>query len=90
MSNTPQSHATISSEAVATTVLSQSRSSEIWSLRREASLNWLALGLLLAAWNTAGNDAANAPDSAAAQLRRPEVLRGYSPVSVRAVNRIRP
>jgi hypothetical protein len=44
---------------------------------REASLNWLALGLLLAAWNAADNDAA------ARVQRRPEALRGYSSVSVR-------
>jgi hypothetical protein len=45
---------------------------------REASLNWLALGLLLAAWNAADNDTAAQP------RRRPEALRGYSSVSVRA------
>jgi hypothetical protein len=68
--------------------LSQSRShGTTWSLGREASLNWLALGLLLAAWNAAGDDAATAPDAAANRSRRPEVLRGYSYVSVRAVNR---
>jgi hypothetical protein len=49
-----------------------------WSQRREASLNWLALGLLLAAWN-ASDDAQEVP---AAQ--RPNALRGYSSVSVRA------
>ncbi len=47
-----------------------------WAQRREASLNWLALGLLLAAWNSADNDAS-----------RPEKLRGYSCVSVRAVTK---
>jgi hypothetical protein len=50
-----------------------------WSARREASLNWLALGLLLAAWNASDNDAA--ADA------RPEALRGYSYVSVRAAQR---
>jgi hypothetical protein len=50
-----------------------------WSARREASLNWLALGLLLAAWNASDNDAVNA---------RPENLRGYSYVSVRAAHRV--
>jgi hypothetical protein len=30
-----------------------------WSEHGEASLNWLALALLLAAWNTADNDAVN-------------------------------
>jgi hypothetical protein len=53
-----------------------------WSARREASLNWLALGLLLAAWNASDNDAAS--DA----RRRPEALRGYSYVSVRAAQRV--
>jgi hypothetical protein len=48
---------------------------------REASLNWLALGLLLAAWNAVDND------TAARVQRRPEALRGYSSVSVRAAQR---
>jgi hypothetical protein len=49
-----------------------------WPQHREASLNWLALGLLLAAWNAADNDcAARIP-------RRPQALRGYPSVSVRA------
>jgi hypothetical protein len=52
-----------------------------WSARREASLNWLALGLLLAAWNACDNDAA------VSARRRPEALRGYSYVSPRAANR---
>ena len=51
-----------------------------WTYSREASLNWLAFGLLLAAWNAAGDDASNA-------RARPEALRGYSSVSVRAVQR---
>ena len=64
--------------------------STFWSLRREASLNWLALGLLLAAWNASDNEALNDPrkDSAATERRRPEALRGYTYVSVRAANRI--
>ncbi len=49
-----------------------------WSQHREASLNWLALGLLLAAWNATDND------PAAQVKRRPGALRGYSYVSVRA------
>jgi hypothetical protein len=50
---------------------------------REAALNWLALGLLLAAWNASDNDAG-------ATLRpRPEALRGYDYVSVRAANRLK-
>jgi hypothetical protein len=48
------------------------------SARREAALNWLALGLLLAAWN-ASDDGSAAPSA-----RRPTALRGYSSVSVRA------
>jgi hypothetical protein len=48
---------------------------------REASLNWLALGLLLAAWNAAD-------DTATHVRRRPEALRGYSSVSVRATHRM--
>jgi len=65
--------------------MSNSRMSDsrpiFWSSRREASLNWLALGLLLAAWNASDNDAA-------ATVRRPEGLRGYSHVSVRAAQRL--
>lgn len=53
-----------------------------WSARREASLNWLALGLLLAAWNATDNDAATKARS------RPEALRGYPYVSVRAAHRV--
>jgi hypothetical protein len=49
-----------------------------WSQHREASLNWLALGLLLAAWNASDDD------SAARATPRPGALRGYSYVSVRA------
>jgi hypothetical protein len=52
-----------------------------WAQHREASLNWLALGLLLAAWNASDND------TAAQVRRRPEALRGYSSVSVRAAHR---
>ena len=49
-----------------------------WSHHREASLNWLALGVLLAAWNASDSDTAT-------DLRhRPEALRGYASVSVRA------
>jgi len=53
----------------------------LWAQHREASLNWLALGLLLAAWNSADRDAA--VDAA----RRPDSLRAYRCVSVRAVQR---
>jgi hypothetical protein len=51
-----------------------------WIQHREASLNWLAFGLLLAAWTAAGDDASGAG-------RRPDALRGYSSVSVRAAQR---
>jgi hypothetical protein len=49
-----------------------------WAQHREASLNWLALGLLLAAWNSVDGD------SPTQMRRRPPALRGYSYVSVRA------
>jgi hypothetical protein len=52
---------------------------QLWSQHREAALNWLAFGLLLAAWNAA--------DDAQPATHRPEALRGYSQVSVRAVER---
>jgi hypothetical protein len=48
-----------------------------WSQHREATLNWLALGLLLAAWNASDDDPAQ-------RRPRPEPLRRYSAVSVRA------
>jgi hypothetical protein len=58
------------------------RSGAFWALHREASLNWLALGMLLAAWNTSDSEPAlNAQ-------RRPEELRGYAQISVRAANRL--
>ena len=50
--------------------------------RREAALNWLALGLLLAAWNASDNDAGGTA------RRRPDVLRHYDYVSVRAMQRM--
>jgi hypothetical protein len=53
-----------------------------WAQRREASLNWLALGVLLAAWN--------AVDGGTEVRRRPQVLRGYSCVSVRGAQRALP
>jgi hypothetical protein len=54
-----------------------------WSQRREASLNWLALGLLLAAWN-ASEDVQEVPAAQRPAAQRPSALRGYSSVSVRA------
>jgi hypothetical protein len=53
------------------------RTASWWSERSEAALNWVALGALLAAWNASDNDAIHT-------LRRPETLRGYTFVSVRA------
>ena len=65
---------------------------EFWCSRREATLNWLALGLLLAAWNASDNNAAvnnaSVNDGAATTRRRPEALRSYSYVTVRAANRV--
>jgi hypothetical protein len=61
------------------TTLGSRHCNGFWSARREAALNWLALGLLLAAWNASDNDAANA---------RPAGLRGYTYVSVRAAQRV--
>jgi hypothetical protein len=56
------------------------RNSDFWSQHREGSLNWLALGLLLAAWNAADDARTEGPP-------RPDSLRGYSHVSVRAAQR---
>jgi len=50
-------------------------------ITRDASLNWIAFGLLLAAWNASDNDL---PPSAG--VRRPADLRAYPYVSVRAAN----
>ena len=55
-----------------------------WLQRREVSLNWLALGLLLAAWNTADND------ETSSVRHRPSALRGHPFVSVREVQRAAP
>jgi hypothetical protein len=51
---------------------------------QEASRNWLALGLLLAAWN-----ATDSIDRGSAAVRRPDALRTYPQVSVRAAQRLR-
>jgi hypothetical protein len=59
-----------------------------WSARREASLNWLALGLLLAAWNASDHDGALHAQRRPEALPRPEALRGYSYVSPRAAHRV--
>jgi hypothetical protein len=72
-----------------TTVGPKYPAGSFWSARREASLNWLALGLLLAAWNASDNDAPAGVRATPETLRpRPEALRGYSYVSVRAAQRI--
>jgi hypothetical protein len=55
---------------------------KFWSQHGEATLNWLALGLLLAAWNAADNEV-----GVGEMRRRPEALRGYGYVSVRAMAR---
>ena len=54
-----------------------------WTHHREASLNWLAFGLLLAAWN-AFDDGAGRP----APVRRPPALRSHVSVSVRAATQL--
>jgi hypothetical protein len=66
-------------ESTTNAIFSASR--KFWSEHREASLNWLAFGLLLAAWNASDNDASRTV------VQRPASLRGYSYVSVRAVQR---
>jgi hypothetical protein len=58
-----------------------SKSRAFWIHNREASLNWLAFGLLLAAWNAAGDDGSSS-------RARPDALRGYASVSVRAAHSI--
>ncbi len=50
---------------------------------REAVLNWLALGMLLAAWNASDD---NQPP-AAKPPARPDALRDYLHISVRAATR---
>ena len=57
--------------------------SNFWAGYRESTLNWLALGLLLAAWNSADDTLAKTPP-------RPAALQGYDMVSVRAVQRFGP
>jgi len=59
--------------------------SHYWSLPRDASLNWLALGLLLAAWNAA--------DDGAGQMQPPEAMsraeKMRSPEATRSPDAIR-
>ncbi|MDP9011248.1 MAG: hypothetical protein M3O41_01070 [Pseudomonadota bacterium] len=63
------------------TLLDTTPARTIWLQHREASLNWLALGLLLAAWNAADGEEPGARP-------RPDSLRGYAAVSVRAVQHV--
>jgi hypothetical protein len=59
---------------------------DLWTQRREAPLNWLALGLLLGAWNAVDDPASQDPASHTAP--RPASLRGYACVSARAMFRL--
>lgn len=55
------------------------RSGTLWSDYRDSSLSWLALGVLLAAWNACDDD----PGSHVTP--RPDILREYPVVSRRAL-----
>ncbi len=55
------------------------RSGTLWSDHRDTSLSWLALGVLLAAWNACDDD----PGSRVTP--RPDNLRDYPVVSRRAL-----
>jgi hypothetical protein len=61
----------------------QNEESHMSYLYRETALNWLALGLLLAAWNASDD---TLPEVAKPSTR-PDALRGYAHVSVRAATR---
>jgi hypothetical protein len=50
---------------------------QFWSENREASLNWLALGLLLAAWNTADKQTAGTSTATQENL----IARGHKSVN---------
>ena len=52
-----------------------------WAPRREAAANWLAFGLLLAAWNASDNEASGE------RRDRPRSLRAHPYVTVRTVQR---
>ena len=54
--------------------------SALWTQHREATLNWLALGLLLAAWNAADDSGSRPP--------RPDSLSAYPCVTVRTMTRV--
>jgi len=58
-----------------------SKAQNPWLPRQEASRNWLALGLLLAAWNSV------AKVDQQGSARRPHALRAYPFVSVRSAVR---
>ena len=66
----------------------RTNSGSFWTSRREASLNWLALGMLLAAWNASDNEPGPNSRPRPEALSRPEALRGYAHVSARAANRL--
>jgi hypothetical protein len=53
--------------------------SRLFATHRESACNWLAMGLLLAAWNAVNDSTPLA--------KRPQALRSYPVVSVRAVQR---
>jgi len=85
-SNSPDSRHAVARIAIDTglvnrneerTMWTASRQGTWWSVRGEASLNWLALGVLLAAWNASDDDSSR-------HYLRPEALRRYPCVSVRA------
>jgi hypothetical protein len=57
------------------------RATPFWASHREVTLNWLALGLLLAAWNAADHN------TAPGEPRKPDSLRAHSQVSMRALQR---
>ena len=64
-----------------TTALARNPRGSYWNLNRETTLNWLALGMLLAAWNASDSEPASKVPS------KPEALRAHAHVSVRAANR---
>jgi hypothetical protein len=64
--------------------LRPSTKAAFWTAHRESARNWLALGMLLAAWN-AVDSMDNERD--VTPKPRPESLRGYPVVSVRAMHR---
>jgi len=55
---------------------------QFWSAHREASLNWLALGLLLAAWNASGGDADASPGAGPGVQTASNLVKGHKSVNV--------